>query len=321
MGGLSFVCLWWKNEEEVALACVFSNQASRPADPWTAHSGSYPSWHCANPGHFENEGSCRVAERAGIHSDPTLAGDGANQKPKAGSEKSNDVVWGGSSCSCWPGPIVRSAVYSRRCQHRWPRWWSSYWLGSMPLSCTRLPWLSAQTSSINSEVSIARSWFLLTVLFNVGWGAARWLGYEWIGATADEDGLLVEMIALIPRAWLFLLLGIVAGSYYPWTILAHWGMVSATVKNRICWFKTLSNFQSSTLSYSAFWVTWCQEFFASCGCSNSSVSFNNKWGLTPITNGETLLLDILFLMRSGIMLLVAIKLLMLTPCRSFKIFF
>jgi len=51
------------------------------------------------------------------------------------------------------------------------------------------------------------------VLFNVEWGAARWLGYEWIRATADEDGLLVEMFALIPLDWLFLLLGIVAGSY------------------------------------------------------------------------------------------------------------
>ena len=59
------------------------------------------------------------------------------------------------------------------------------------------------------------------MLFNVGWGAARWLGYDWIEATADEDGLLVEMIALIPLAWLFLLLGIIAGSYYPWAILAH----------------------------------------------------------------------------------------------------
>ena len=62
---------------------------------------------------------------------------------------------------------------------------------------------------------------MLTVLFNVEWGAARWLGYEWIEATADEDGLLVEMIALIPLAWLFLLLGIIADTIPQWAILAH----------------------------------------------------------------------------------------------------
>ncbi|MAA67205.1 MAG: hypothetical protein CL915_00230 [Deltaproteobacteria bacterium] len=43
--------------------------------------------------------------------------------------------------------------------------------------------------------------------------------------------------------------------------------------------------------------------------------------MTPIANGETLLPDILFFMRSGIMLLVAKNLFMFTPCRWFKLFF
>lgn len=120
-----------------------------------------------------------------------------------------------------------------------PRWWSSYWLCSMPFSCTGLFWSSAQTSSINSEVSTFRSWFLLTVLFNVGWDAVRRWGYEWIGATAEEDRLLVEMFALIPLTWIFLLSGRLGSDYCPWAILAHWGIVSATVRNRICWIQKL----------------------------------------------------------------------------------
>ena len=58
--------------------------------------------------------------------------------------------------------------------------------------------------------------YLVAALICFGLGGASWLGYEWMGATVDEDGWLVEEFALIPLAWLFLLLGLVAGGYHLW---------------------------------------------------------------------------------------------------------
>ena len=55
----------------------------------------------------------------------------------------------------------------------------------------------------------------LMVLF-FGLSASYWLGYQMIGATVDENGLLVEVFALIPLAWFFLLLGLITGFYLIW---------------------------------------------------------------------------------------------------------
>ena len=49
--------------------------------------------------------------------------------------------------------------------------------------------------------------YLVAALICFGLSGACWLGYEWMGAKVDEDGWLVEEFALIPLAWLFLLLG------------------------------------------------------------------------------------------------------------------
>ena len=137
-----------------------------------------------------------------------------------------------------------------------------------------------------------------------------------------EGAKMLEPFALISLAW---------SSPYNWgdrlratvfgPIGTHGGLCRTIMKSRICWIPILSIFQSSILSYIAFWATFCQDLFASLGCSSSSVSFNNRSGLTPIANGETFLLEILFLTRSGIMLLVATKLFMFTSCRCFKMFF
>ena len=64
---------------------------------------------------------------------------------------------------------------------------------------------------------MAGYWYLVAALICFGLGGACWLGYEWMGATVDEDGWLVEEFALIPLAWVFLLLGLVAGGYHLWT--------------------------------------------------------------------------------------------------------
>ena len=58
--------------------------------------------------------------------------------------------------------------------------------------------------------------YLVAALICFGLGGAYWLGYEWMGDTVDEDGWLVGEFALIPLAWLFLLLGLVAGGYHLW---------------------------------------------------------------------------------------------------------
>ena len=58
--------------------------------------------------------------------------------------------------------------------------------------------------------------YLVAALISFGLGVACWLGYEWIGATVDEDGWLVEEFAMIPLTWFFLLLGLVAGGYHLW---------------------------------------------------------------------------------------------------------
>ena len=57
---------------------------------------------------------------------------------------------------------------------------------------------------------------LVAALICFGLGGACWLGYELAGATVDENGWLVEEFVLIPLAWLFLLLGLVAGGYHLW---------------------------------------------------------------------------------------------------------
>tara|TARA_Y100001968_G_scaffold298676_1_gene308713 strand:- start:553 stop:759 length:207 start_codon:yes stop_codon:yes gene_type:complete len=57
---------------------------------------------------------------------------------------------------------------------------------------------------------------LVLALIFFGLSVGCWLGYELAGATVDEDEWLVEEFALIPLAWLFLLLGLVAGGYHLW---------------------------------------------------------------------------------------------------------
>ena len=56
--------------------------------------------------------------------------------------------------------------------------------------------------------------YLVLALIFFGLSVGCWLGYELAGATVDEDGWLVEEFALIPLAWLFLLLDLVAGGYH-----------------------------------------------------------------------------------------------------------
>ena len=58
--------------------------------------------------------------------------------------------------------------------------------------------------------------YLLLALIFFGLSVGCWLGYELAGATVDENGWLVEEFVLIPLAWLFLLLGLVAGGYHLW---------------------------------------------------------------------------------------------------------
>jgi len=42
------------------------------------------------------------------------------------------------------------------------------------------------------------------------------LDTDLIGASVNKEGFLVELFALIPLGWFFLLLGLVAGSAYLW---------------------------------------------------------------------------------------------------------
>ena len=58
--------------------------------------------------------------------------------------------------------------------------------------------------------------YLVLALIFFGLSVGCWLGYELAGATVDEDGRLIELFALIPLAWLFLLLGLLAGGYHLW---------------------------------------------------------------------------------------------------------
>ena len=58
--------------------------------------------------------------------------------------------------------------------------------------------------------------YLVLALIFFGLSVGCWLGYELAGATMDEQPWLVEEFALIPLAWLFLLLGLVAGGYHLW---------------------------------------------------------------------------------------------------------
>ena len=58
--------------------------------------------------------------------------------------------------------------------------------------------------------------YLVLALIFFGLSVGCWLGYELAGATVDEDGRLIEQFALIPLAWLFLLLGLLAGGYHLW---------------------------------------------------------------------------------------------------------
>ena len=43
-----------------------------------------------------------------------------------------------------------------------------------------------------------------------------WIGYHLIGVSVNKEGFLVELFALIPLGWFFLLPGLVAGSAYLW---------------------------------------------------------------------------------------------------------
>ena len=132
---------------------------------------------------------------------------------------------------------------------------------------------------------------------------------------------MLEPFALISLAWLFLLLVLVASGYHLCAERHKWAYGACLLSKSDLMDSNPSDFNHPFLSYSAFWTTFCQDLFASLGCSSSSVSFNKRRGFTPIANGETLLLEILFLMRSAIMLLVATKLSIFTPCWRFKMFF
>ena len=61
-----------------------------------------------------------------------------------------------------------------------------------------------------------RYYYLALIILFFGLSASCWLGYQLIGATVDENGLLVEVFALIPLAWFFLLLGLITGFYLIW---------------------------------------------------------------------------------------------------------
>ena len=45
-----------------------------------------------------------------------------------------------------------------------------------------------------------RYYYLALIVLFFGLSASCWLGYQLIGATVDEKGLLVEVFALIPLA-------------------------------------------------------------------------------------------------------------------------
>ena len=56
-----------------------------------------------------------------------------------------------------------------------------------------------------------RYYYLALIVLFFGLSASSWLGYQLIGATVDENGLLVDVFALIPLAWFFFLLGLING--------------------------------------------------------------------------------------------------------------
>ena len=66
------------------------------------------------------------------------------------------------------------------------------------------------------ESFMNRYYYLASMVLFFGLSASCWLGYQLIGATVDENGLLVEVFALIPLAWFFLLLGLITGFYLIW---------------------------------------------------------------------------------------------------------
>ena len=61
-----------------------------------------------------------------------------------------------------------------------------------------------------------RYYYLALIGLFFGLSASCWLGYQLIGATVDENGLLVEVFTLIPLAWFLLLLGLITGFYLIW---------------------------------------------------------------------------------------------------------
>ena len=66
------------------------------------------------------------------------------------------------------------------------------------------------------ESFMNRYYYLASMVLFFGLSASCWLGYQLIGATVDENGLLVEVFALIALAWFFLLLGLITGFYLIW---------------------------------------------------------------------------------------------------------
>ena len=66
------------------------------------------------------------------------------------------------------------------------------------------------------ERVLNRYYYLALIVLFFGLSPSCWLGYQLIGATFDENGLLVEVFALIPLAWFFLLLGLITGFYLIW---------------------------------------------------------------------------------------------------------
>ena len=66
------------------------------------------------------------------------------------------------------------------------------------------------------ESFMNRYYYLALIVLFFGLSASCWLGYHMIGSTVDENGLLVEVFALIPLAWFFLLLGLITGFYLIW---------------------------------------------------------------------------------------------------------
>ena len=133
---------------------------------------------------------------------------------------------------------------------------------------------------------------------------------------------MFEPYALIPLAWSYLLIGRIANgllSLGQYERMEVW--CRATVKNMI--WQIQKSFRFSIIHFVVqrllshilprpFCFTWLFQFL--CFLQQQKCVHSHS-------QGGTLLLEILFLMRSGIMLLVATKLSMFTPCRCFKMFF